>query len=144
MVEDHQATFDDAGVTLEGPNHGRECHVQGDETRLRQCLGNLLANAVKFTPQGGRVRVEVEPLEESVVLRVVDDGDGLEAEQMNNLFDPFEQRGSHVSYGQAGLGLGLAVVHGIVGLHDGTVGVRSDGPGRGTTFEIRLPSFVSS
>ncbi len=140
VVEDHTALYAEAGVRLEGPRAGGvPCPLRADETRLRQCIGNLLSNAIKFTKRGGCVRVEVESRDGSGFLRVTDDGDGLESEQIDRLFDPFEQRESTIRFGEAGLGLGLAIVQGIVELHGGTVSVASDGPGMGTSFEVRLP-----
>jgi hypothetical protein len=113
--------------------------MRGDADRLRQVVWNLLNNAIKFTPPGGHVRVSAERGDGVLVLRVVDDGQGIDPQFLPFVFHRFQQ-GSAESYGShGGLGLGLAIVHHIVELHGGTVAVHSEGEGRGSQFEVRLP-----
>lgn len=112
--------------------------VDGDRIRLEQVITNLIDNALKFTPPGGRVTVRVAQHEERSIVAVDDTGVGIAADLMPNIFDAFVQDRSSVAHSR-GLGLGLALVRGVAELHGGDVSVRA-GPGeRGTTFEVRLP-----
>ena len=113
--------------------------VDADATRLQQAIGNLLANAVKFTPEGGRITVSVERAGEQMVVEIVDTGRGIDAAFLPHVFERFRQADSAASRPHGGLGLGLAIVRTIVGLHGGTVDAASEGDGRGATFAIRLP-----
>jgi CheY-like chemotaxis protein len=108
---------------------------------LAQALGNLLHNACKFTPAGGRVTVTVAetPAGGHARVAVRDTGRGIGAEVLPRLFDPFAQADASLDRGRGGLGLGLALVKGLVELHGGTVDAASDGPGRGTTVTLTLP-----
>ncbi|HYO95866.1 MAG TPA: ATP-binding protein, partial [Polyangiaceae bacterium] len=111
----------------------------GDADRLQQVVWNLLSNAVKFTPAGGLVRMQVEGLESSVVVRIADSGQGLAPEFLPFVFDRFRQADSSPTRRHEGLGLGLAIAKNLVELHGGVLSVESAGEGRGTTFSIRLP-----
>ena len=113
--------------------------VAADATRLQQAIGNLLANAIKFTPEGGRITVSVERADEQMVVEVVDTGQGIDAAFLPHVFERFRQADSAPSRPFGGLGLGLTIVRTIVGLHGGTVSAASEGYGRGATFTIRLP-----
>ena len=114
------------------------CMVAGDPARLQQVAWNLLTNAIKFTPSGGRVSVRVRPGAEGVQLRVRDTGEGIRPELLDAIFDPFRQGEPH---GTPGLGLGLAIVRQIVEAHGGTVEARNTTESRGATFEVWLPSL---
>jgi signal transduction histidine kinase len=136
-VEDHAPLFATRGVHLEMIGDARIPFV-GDRTRIAQALGNLLQNAVKFTPQGGRTEVFVAmPGNGLAEVRVRDTGLGIAPEVLGHVFEPFVQ--SPAREGSSGLGLGLAVVKGVVEQHGGSVLAESDGPGKGATFTIRLP-----
>ncbi len=113
--------------------------VDGDETRLVQVVENLLGNAVKYTPPGGEIRVTTGVDGDEAVLRVSDTGIGIDTDLLPRVFDLFVQgeQGSHRPKG--GLGIGLTLVKRLVEMHDGRVVAVSDGPGRGSTFEVRLP-----
>src|SRR5688572_22216541 len=113
--------------------------VNGDPVRLQQALSNVLVNAVKYTPAGGEVRLEGFPVDGHVVLRVRDTGVGIPPEQINNIFDLFVQSDQSLSRSKGGMGVGLTLVRSIVEQHGGAVTAQSDGPGRGSQFEIRLP-----
>ncbi|HEY7521372.1 MAG TPA: ATP-binding protein [Methylomirabilota bacterium] len=113
--------------------------VEADETRLDQVVGNLVSNALKYTPAGGRVHVAVRAEDESAVIRVEDTGIGLEPSLLPRVFDLFVQGEQRVERSRGGLGIGLTLVRRLVELHGGTVGAVSAGPGRGTTFVVRLP-----
>jgi signal transduction histidine kinase len=115
--------------------------VDADAIRIEQIVGNLLDNAVKYTPAGGRIQLSCGREQESAVLRVRDTGMGIAREHLDRLFQPFVQLRESLDRAQGGLGLGLALVGRLVALHGGSVLVESDGPGRGSTFVIRLPAL---
>jgi signal transduction histidine kinase/ActR/RegA family two-component response regulator len=113
--------------------------MNGDATRLTQVLGNLLINSAKYTPVGGKITLTLESTVEQVVYRVRDNGIGIDAELMPRIFDMFSQAERTLDRSEGGLGIGLAVVKGIVELHKGSVGASSDGRGKGAEFVVRLP-----
>ncbi|XXF78036.1 PAS domain-containing protein [Myxococcaceae bacterium GXIMD 01537] len=119
-----------------GPGGGP---LLGDPGRLQQVFWNLLVNAVKFTPSGGRVDVELRREEDSWAVRVRDSGQGIRPENLTRLFERFWQADGSSTREHGGLGLGLAIVHHLVGLHGGSVSAHSAGPGLGATFQVRLP-----
>lgn len=114
--------------------------IAGDETRLRQVLDNLIDNAIKFSPAGHAIQVSIRAAEGKVVWRVKDDGDGIEPHMLPLLFDAFVQADRSLERSRGGLGLGLALVKGLVTMHGGTVSAHSDGPGHGSEFTIELPA----
>ncbi len=127
------------GIVLEaglGPEVGL---ISGDPERLQQVVWNLLANAIKFTPRGGRVEVRVAHVGEHVRLTVNDNGAGIKPASLPRLFERFWQADSSTTRTQGGLGLGLAVVRHLVELHGGTVRAESEGEARGATFTVTLP-----
>jgi signal transduction histidine kinase len=113
--------------------------VEGDGQRLHQIVGNLLSNAIKFTPENGRIEVRCENLGEEAVVTVTDSGQGIVADFLPRVFERFHQAEATSDRRHGGLGLGLAIVHHLVGLHGGSVEARSPGPGLGATFSVRLP-----
>ncbi|TAK28979.1 MAG: response regulator [Myxococcaceae bacterium] len=113
--------------------------VLGDAARLQQVAWNLLTNAVKFTPRGGRVRVTSRRVGPSVELRFCDTGRGVSPEFLPYMFDRFRQADGSSTRAQGGLGLGLAIVKHLVELHGGTIEAHSDGDGCGSEFIVRLP-----
>jgi two-component system CheB/CheR fusion protein len=113
--------------------------VRGNGTRLQQVVSNLLTNAVKFTHEGGEVRVVLEQADGRALLRVSDNGRGIEPAFLPHLFRRFSQEDSSVTRVYGGLGLGLAIAHHLVGLHGGTIRAESAGAGQGATFLISLP-----
>jgi len=113
--------------------------VDGDQDRLKQVLWNLLANAIKFTPEGGRVDVRIERGASEVEVVVSDNGCGMPPELVPHVFDRFRQGERQPGTATAGLGLGLAIAHHIVELHGGTIHAASDGVARGSTFRVKLP-----
>jgi signal transduction histidine kinase/ActR/RegA family two-component response regulator len=113
--------------------------IRGDAGRLEQVMSNLLTNAIKFTPEGGRVEVFVEGSKDSVEVRVVDSGQGISPQFLPHVFDRFRQADGATTRRHAGLGLGLAIVRQLVELHGGTVYAESEGEGHGATFRVRLP-----
>ncbi len=113
--------------------------LAGDAERLQQVVWNLLANAVKFTPKGGRVHVVLERVNSHVEIAVSDTGAGIAPEQRPHLFDRFWQADSSTTRAHGGLGLGLAIVRHLTELHGGTVTAESPGVGQGSTFTVKLP-----
>ena len=116
------------------------CSVLGDASRLQQVVWNLLNNAVKFTPREGSVTATVTCEPQDVVVSVVDTGLGISPQFLPHVFERFRQADGSLTREQGGLGLGLAIVKEVVELHGGTVTARSNGPGTGATFEVRLPT----
>jgi signal transduction histidine kinase/CheY-like chemotaxis protein len=112
--------------------------VQADRVRLQQVIGNLLVNAVKFTPPDGRVHIAARADAQAVEIAVSDTGCGIDAATLPYIFDRFRQADSSTTRQHGGLGLGLALVKHIVELHGGTVSAASDGPGTGARFTVRL------
>jgi PAS domain S-box-containing protein len=113
--------------------------VDADPTRLAQVVANLLHNAAKFTPDGGRITVTVAPEDSTVVLSVRDDGTGIDPEHLERIFDLFAQGPPSLDRPQGGLGLGLTLARRLAELHGGTVEASSGGAGRGSEFRVRLP-----
>lgn len=113
--------------------------VAGDADRLQQVMWNLLTNAVKFTPEGGRVGVVIESSTDHVEIRVVDTGQGIRPEFLPHVFERFRQADNATTQRHTGLGLGLNIVRELVELHGGTVRAESPGAGQGATFTVRLP-----
>ena len=113
--------------------------VLGDETRLHQIVANLLSNAAKYTPPGGRIEAAVRCRENEVELTVRDDGIGIAGKDLQHVFDLFTQVRKPGAMPGSGLGIGLAVVRRLVQLHGGSISVASAGPGSGSTFTVLLP-----
>jgi signal transduction histidine kinase len=114
--------------------------VRGDAEQLQQVIWNLLANAIKFTPEGGRVDVFIESATEHVEVRVVDTGQGISPELLPHVFERFRQGDDATTRRHTGLGLGLGIARHLVELHAGTVQAASPGVGQGATFTVRLPT----
>ncbi len=127
------------GVTLHAAIEAHGTSVAGDPDRLQQVVWNLLANAVKFTGQGGRIELRLARVESSIQVTVSDDGLGIEPAFLPHIFERFRQADSRFSREHGGLGLGLAIVRELVELHGGSVSAASDGVGKGATFIVRLP-----
>jgi PAS domain S-box-containing protein len=115
--------------------------VQGDLTRLVQVVGNLLNNAAKFSEAGGHIWLEAAAEDGEAVIRVRDEGVGLPAELLSRVFDLFTQADRSLDRSQGGLGIGLTLVRNLVERHGGRVEARSEGPGRGSEFVVRLPAL---
>jgi two-component system CheB/CheR fusion protein len=139
-IEDNRPHLERTGVQVEAGLADGPIYVNADSVRLAQVLTNLLANAVKFTPAGGRASVSVwaDPAGEAV-LRVADTGSGIDPALLPRLFEPFMQADRTLARSGGGLGLGLVLVRGLVELHGGKVSARSTGKGQGAEFIVRLP-----
>jgi PAS domain S-box-containing protein len=140
-TEDRRPAFEQSGLTLTAAVPETPVWVLADEARLIQVVSNLLDNAQKFTERGGRAEVSVQrdTTAAEAVLAVRDTGVGVAAEDLTNLFTAFAQADRSLDRTRGGLGLGLAVVKGLIEQHGGTVRADSAGPGRGSTFTVRLP-----
>jgi len=140
-AEDYASIFDASGLTLEIRKPATSFWVEGDPTRLAQAIGNLLHNAHKFTNPGGTVTVSMERSEDgqSVVTTVADTGIGIDSKILPSIFDVFRQAEQGLDRSRGGLGLGLALVKGLVELHEGEIHARSDGLSKGSRFSIHLP-----
>ncbi|HKR60001.1 MAG TPA: ATP-binding protein, partial [Pyrinomonadaceae bacterium] len=115
------------------------CTLPGDPVRLQQVVWNLLVNAVKFTPEGGRIEVTIEQVDHNVRVSISDNGQGITPEFLPHVFDRFRQADGSTTRAHGGLGLGLAIVRHLVEAHGGTVSVESSGKGRGAVFFFSLP-----
>lgn len=114
-------------------------YVLGDRTRLIQVVGNLMGNSVRYTPEGGAIEVALTAQGSKICISVSDNGIGISAELLPSLFDMFKQAERSTDGRNSGLGLGLALVKGLVEAHHGTISGFSDGPGCGSRFEVLLP-----
>ena len=138
-VEDARPAAQEKGIELAVQVPLPVASVEGDPHRLRQVMGNLISNGIKFTPAGGKVTIEAEVREAGVELRVCDTGRGIAPAFLPHLFEPFRQADNGSTRPHAGLGIGLALVRHLVELHGGTVRAESDGEGHGATFVLRFP-----
>jgi PAS domain S-box-containing protein len=118
--------------------------IDGDQKRLEQVLGNIVSNAVKFTPERGRVDIRGALEGDTVVIQVRDSGVGIAADFLPYVFDRFRQADSRLARTHGGLGLGLAIARHLIELHGGRITAHSEGPGLGTTLEIHLPARLSA
>jgi len=118
------------------PDHPIWLHV--DPARISQALTNLLNNSAKYTPQGGRIRLEAAADEASVTIRVIDNGIGLDREALATVFEMFRQAGDRNGT-EGGLGIGLTLARQLVEMHGGSIEAHSEGEGQGAEFAIRLP-----
>jgi CheY-like chemotaxis protein/two-component sensor histidine kinase len=127
------------GVELRKLYKSERMELMGDSARLQQVVWNLVSNAVKFTPKGGRVELTLEDGDESIRVIVRDTGEGIASEFLPYVFDRFRQADASSTRGHGGLGLGLAIVRQLVELHGGSVNAVSEGLGQGCTFTVTLP-----
>ncbi|HET7712596.1 MAG TPA: ATP-binding protein [Thermoanaerobaculia bacterium] len=116
--------------------------ITGDANRVQQIIWNLVSNAVKFTPKGGRIRVELEYRGPDAIVEVTDTGVGIAPEFLPAVFDRFRQADSSTTRQAGGLGLGLSIVRDLVALHGGTITAESPGIGQGSTFRVKLPAVM--
>jgi signal transduction histidine kinase/ActR/RegA family two-component response regulator len=144
------AAIETARPNIEGKSHElvvsyapRTFHVDGDQTRLAQVIANLLNNAAKYTPPSGRIELSMRTEGPSVVISVRDNGIGIAPADLGRIFDTFVQLDASKTHAAAGLGIGLALARSLVNLHGGEIKVRSDGPGKGSEFDVHLPLVQS-
>ena len=138
-VDDLMAAANAKRVTLRWQTGVESALVTGDPDRLQQAVGNVIGNAIKFTPEDGTIHVQLAAAEGMVTLTVRDDGLGIDPAFLPYIFDPFRQQDPSTTREHSGLGLGLSIVRDLIDLHDGKVTAFSEGRGKGSTFTIRLP-----
>lgn len=138
-ASDHRAAMSHAGLEFVVQPAPAPVRIQGDPSRLTQIVANLLHNAAKFTPIGGRVTLSLALRDGNAEITVRDTGEGIEPDLLQSLFDPFVQ-GAQGTKSAKGLGLGLALVKSLAELHGGQVRAHSDGVGRGAQFTVTLPT----
>jgi signal transduction histidine kinase/ActR/RegA family two-component response regulator len=138
-IDSVQLALDSKDIELEVTLEPAARHTLGDASRLQQIIWNLLANAIKFTPSGGRIEVKVERAESNARIRVSDSGQGISPVFLPFIFDRFRQADGTTTREHGGLGLGLAIVRHLVELHGGTIKAESGGEAKGATFTIKLP-----
>jgi PAS domain S-box-containing protein len=140
-VESFQHEANGKGVVIESRVDPGAGVVSADPQRMQQVLTNLLANALRYTPTGGRVEIHLTTHDDRVGIRVQDTGIGIEPELLAHVFERFRQGDARSAGTKGGLGLGLAIVRKIVELHGGTVEAESAGSGQGASFTITLPAI---
>ena len=141
-VEMTQSMIDQKGHRVH-VNSDKQIFIDADAVRFKQVLGNLIHNAVRYTPQGGEIRIDAQEAEGHAVITVADSGIGISAEMLPRVFDLFTQAKTGLDRSDAGLGVGLTVVQRMVQEHGGTVSVTSPGLGRGSVFTVRIPTATS-
>lgn len=141
-VEQARPLIEARSHTLHIHMHAAHTAVLGDKTRLIQVICNLLNNAAKYTPAGGKIALAIEVQGGEVKIIVTDNGIGIEAGLLPNVFELFRQGKRTPDRSQGGLGLGLALVKSIMSLHGGRVEAKSDGPGKGSSFALCLPLIM--
>jgi signal transduction histidine kinase/ActR/RegA family two-component response regulator len=139
VVESLRPSADAKGIAMTAPTIIDAFTIRGDADRLRQITWNLVSNAIKFTPPGGRIGVELSRQEQTVRLAVRDSGIGISREFLPYVFERFRQADSSTTRTHGGVGLGLAIVRHLVELHGGSIDVTSEGRGRGATFVVTFP-----
>jgi CheY-like chemotaxis protein/two-component sensor histidine kinase len=138
-LDDHRALLAERRISAALGERDLPLWIDADATRLAQVVGNLLQNAAKFANPDGHVEVTVERSGADATVRVRDDGIGFAGELLPALFRPFSQAERTLERTRGGLGLGLALSRALVEMHGGAIEARSDGPGRGAEFALRLP-----
>jgi signal transduction histidine kinase len=138
-VDSYRWVAEEKGVRLVGPLPGPAAYVNADPERLQQVVGNLLGNAIKFTPAGGQATIGVVREDGEVRVSVEDNGVGIRADLLPHVFERYRQGDSGLSRHHRGLGLGLAIARHVIEMHDGIIEASSDGENRGARFVVRLP-----
>ena len=134
-----RAAAERQNITLEVRNSEQPLRVDADGVRVDQILTNVLTNAIKYTPEGGHVVLELKVEGGDGVMEVKDDGVGIAGDRIGRIFELFAQAENAIGRAQGGMGIGLALVRNLVELHGGSVTAKSDGVGKGSTFTVRLP-----
>jgi CheY-like chemotaxis protein/anti-sigma regulatory factor (Ser/Thr protein kinase) len=138
-IDSVRPAVDAKGIRLETMLDPAAGPISGDADRLQQVVWNLLTNAVKFTPKGGKIEVKVQRIDSHAEIVVSDSGVGINKEFLPYVFDRFRQADASTTRIHGGLGLGLSIVRQLVDLHGGSASVHSEGEGKGATFTITLP-----
>ncbi|MEN9520232.1 MAG: hypothetical protein RLZZ381_2820, partial [Cyanobacteriota bacterium] len=139
-----QLTAETKSIAISFNTDDSNALVRGDPTRLQQVVWNLLANAIKFTPEGGQIDVNLSAIDSHIRLEVKDTGKGINAEFLPYVFESFRQADTSTTRKFGGLGLGLAICRHLVELHGGKIWAESQGEGQGATFGFELPILNTS
>ncbi|MGY3134231.1 signal transduction histidine kinase [Bradyrhizobium sp. USDA 4501] len=115
-----------------------------DADRIREAIDNLVSNAIKYSPIGGKITVTVSHEGDDTVIRIADQGPGLSPEDLGRLFGRFQRLSAKPTAGESSTGLGLSIVKRIIDMHGGHVTAQSPGPGQGSTFTVTLPATETS
>ncbi|HEY9651840.1 MAG TPA: ATP-binding protein, partial [Coleofasciculaceae cyanobacterium] len=142
-IESVRPTAEIKAVQIEPIFDASVSPVMGDSERMQQIVWNLLTNAIKFTPTGGRVEIRLEQIDSTVQIVVKDTGKGITSEFLPHVFERFRQADATTTRSYGGLGLGLAIVRHLVEMHNGVVYATSEGEGRGAAFTVQLPILAS-
>ena len=143
VIDSMAPSASEKGLALEREIELAPAPVSGDPARLEQVIRNLLGNAIKFTPKGGRIRVALRRKDAQVELRLSDTGEGISAAALPHIFERFRQADPLSSHSNTGLGLGLAIARQLVELHGGAISAESPGKGAGATFRVALPLLMA-
>jgi signal transduction histidine kinase len=138
-IEASRSLIDASRHTLDVALTDEALWLDADPTRMSQVVSNLLNNAAKYTPPGGRIEISARRIAGNALIEVSDNGIGIPREKQLGVFQLFSQVDSHLDHAQGGLGIGLALVRQLVALHGGTVDVSSEGAGQGSRFTVRIP-----
>lgn len=138
-LKSSEVLMKNADIALQYKGLDDRVTVLADETRIEQAISNLMSNAIKFTPAGGTIVVELERTGTDALIHIRDNGVGIHPDDIGNIFDMYYQGGYTRGYASAGLGIGLLLVRRIVNMHDGSIEAKSEGLGKGSEFTIRLP-----
>jgi signal transduction histidine kinase len=111
-----------------------------DADRMREAIDNLISNAIKYSPIGGKINVVVSQEHNNTIIRIADEGAGLSPEDLGRLFGRFQRLSAKPTAGESSTGLGLSIVKRIIDMHGGKVTADSGGPGQGSTFTVTLPA----
>jgi two-component system, sensor histidine kinase len=139
-ADGHRRLAAEKGIKIRCDAPSEPLLIQADATRLEQMIGNVMANAIKFTPERGEVTLSAARERELAVIRVRDTGIGIPPAMLSKIFDPFTQSERPLDRGQGGLGIGLTLVKSLAELHGGSVEALSEGEGHGTEIVMRLPA----
>jgi PAS domain S-box-containing protein len=142
-VDASRPSIESAGHRLSVQLPSRPIRIQGDLTRLAQVLSNLLNNSAKYTPAGGRIEIIGRFQSDHVAIDVTDTGAGITPDKLPHVFDLFSQVDRTMHQSQGGLGIGLWLVKKLVEMHKGSIEAKSAGPGRGSTFTVKLPASLA-
>ena len=138
-VEMTQSMIDTKGHCVQVNTCPEKIFIDADPVRFKQILGNLIHNAVRYTPAGGDISIDIEQVDDQAVIRIQDNGIGIAADMLPRVFDLFTQAKTGLDRHEAGLGVGLTVVQRMVQEHGGTVSVASAGLGQGSVFTVSMP-----
>ena len=139
VAEDAKDEARKKDITFEKRNCLDSGRAIGDSKKLEKMFSNVLLNAVKFTPRGGKITEVIQMIDERIQFRVTDSGEGIENENLRGIFERFSQVDSSAARKYGGFGLGLAFSKRVAALHDGEISASSGGKGKGSAFTVNLP-----